>query len=108
MNKLCNQALIGWKPVNERIPIARFHMRHAKVTIIQAHAPTYESDDHANNVFYNVVQETFHNTPRHDIKILSGDFNAQTDNQRTGMESMVGPFGIASKTNDNGKRFISF
>ena len=108
MNKPSERALIGWKPINERIITARFQTKHAKVTIIQVHAPTNESDESVKNDFYDLLQETLDEVPSHDMKILSGDFNAQIDGFRTGMESTVGPHGIASRTNDNGERFLDF
>jgi len=33
MHKNSAKALIGWKPVNERIITARFRTKHAKVTV---------------------------------------------------------------------------
>ena len=51
--------------------------------------------------FLNVINEI----PRHDIKFLMGDFNAQIDKSRQGMESTIDPHGSASITNDNGERF---
>ena len=39
------RALIGWQPVNHRIITTRFNNRLAKVTIIQAYAPTEASED---------------------------------------------------------------
>ena len=34
------QTLVSWKPINEHIIMARFHTRHAKVTVVQVYAPT--------------------------------------------------------------------
>ena len=40
LSKYTSQALVGWKPVTDRIITARFHTRHAKITIMQVYVPT--------------------------------------------------------------------
>ena len=37
-----------------------------------------------------------------------GDLNAQIDGKRDGFQEIIGPYGSARGTNDNGERFISF
>ena len=43
--------LISWEPINERLIVARFKSRHAKITIIMCYAPT--------EIAETVVKETF-------------------------------------------------
>ena len=102
------KALIGWKPVNEHIITARFQTRHAKVTIIQAHPPTMEAVDNKKDNVYKILQNVKVKVPRHDIKVLMGDFNVQIDKSRQGMESTIGPHRSANITNDNGEQFTLF
>ena len=99
------KSLISWKPVNEHIITARFQTRHAKVTIIQAHAPAMEADDNKKNNFYKSLQNIINKVLRHDIKLLMEELNAQIDKSRQGMESTIGPHGSANITNNNGERF---
>ena len=99
------KSLISWKPVNERIITARFQTRHAKVIIIQAHAPAMEADDNKKDNFYKILQNIINKVPRHNIKLLMGELNAQIDKSRQGMESIIGPHGSANITNNNGERF---
>ena len=40
INKEAEKALMEWKPVDERILMARFQTKQARLTIIQAYAPT--------------------------------------------------------------------
>ena len=101
------KALIGWKPVNERIITARFQTRHAKATIIQVHAPTMEADK-KKDYFYKILQNIIDEVQRHDIKLLMGDFNAQIDKSLQGMESTIGPHVSGNITNDNRERFTLF
>ena len=85
------KALIDWKPVNAHVISVRFQTRNAKVTLIQAHAPTMEADDNNKDHFYKILQNVIDEVPRHDIKLLMGDFNAQIDKSCQGMEFTIGP-----------------
>ena len=108
LNKQAAKALIGWKPVNERIITARFESRHAKTTIIQVYAPTEEAKEAKKDSSYNQLQDTIAHIPSHDVKILIGDMNAQIDKHRQGLEHVIGPYGSETQTNNNGERFILF
>ena len=102
------KALIGWKLVKERIIKARFETRHAKVTIIQAHAPTMEADDNKTNNPHKILRKIIDEIPRHVIKLLMGDFNMQIDKSHQGMESTIGPHSSANITNNSGERLTLF
>ena len=86
LSKDAGKALIGWTPVNHRIITARLCSRHGKTTIIQAYAPTENSDDDEKDEFYGTLQDLIDSIPNHDIKILMGDFNAQIGQERQGLE----------------------
>ncbi|KAL2613782.1 hypothetical protein R1flu_025474 [Riccia fluitans] len=45
-------ALMGWKPVSDRIVTAHFQTSHAKVTIIQAYAPIKDAEGTIKDEFY--------------------------------------------------------
>ena len=108
INREAENALIGWKPVNYRIITARFLSRHVKTTIIQVYAPVEDAEEETKNAFYEQLQDVLNDIPRSDLKILMGDFNAQLGKQRSGFEDVIGPYGSARATNDNGERFIYF
>ncbi|XP_051914908.1 craniofacial development protein 2-like [Hippocampus zosterae] len=57
------KALIGWKPVNERIITARLYTRYAKVTIVQVYAPTEAASADDKNTFYNQLQTVLEEIP---------------------------------------------
>ncbi|XP_017334791.3 craniofacial development protein 2-like [Ictalurus punctatus] len=107
LSKTAAQALVGWKPISDRILTARFQSRHAKITVIQVYAPTNEADDEEKDTFYDQLQDTIAVVPNHDIKILLGDMNAQLSSDRQGWENVIGPHGSAAVTNDNGERLLS-
>ncbi|XP_061769322.1 craniofacial development protein 2-like isoform X3 [Nerophis ophidion] len=99
-------ALVGWKPVNERIITARLYSRHAKVTIVQVYAPTEVASEEDKDAFYSQLQAVLDAIPSYDIKMLIGDLNAEVDGGRRGLNATVGPHGSANSTNDNGERLL--
>uniref|UniRef100_A0AAY5EEC4 Rho guanine nucleotide exchange factor (GEF) 1a n=1 Tax=Electrophorus electricus TaxID=8005 RepID=A0AAY5EEC4_ELEEL len=103
LSKKASCALLGWKPVNNRIITARFQSRHAKTSIIQVYAPTEDSDDDQKDTFYGLLQDTIDEIPTHDVKFLIGDFNAQITDDRRGLENVIGPHSSGRQTNDNGE-----
>ena len=107
LNNEANKALISWEPISDQIVTARFYGKHCKFTVIQIYAPTNTSNDNEKEAFYEQLQEVFNNIPSHDLVILMGDFNSQLSSDRTGYESIKGPFGRGELT-DNGERMLEF
>ena len=108
LSKHAATALMGWKPISDRIISAHFRTRHVKVTVVQAYAPTEEAEEADKDTFYDQLQEELNAVPRHDMLLLIGDYNAQLDRERTGFETTIGPHGSSNRTNDNGERLRSF
>ena len=106
-SRRASAALIGWKPISDRIISARLQGRHGRITIIQAYAPIDDAEDAVKDSFYDHLQQEIDATPRHDIIMLLGDFNAQIDQDREGIEHVIGPFGSALHKTDNCDRLIS-
>ena len=105
LGKEAQRALIGWQPVNHCIITTRFNNRLAKVTIVQAYAPTEASEDEAKDEFYSKLQDVINNTPSYDIKILMGDLLGAL---RQGCETILGPHGTSTAHNNNSEQLISF
>jgi len=100
-------ALSGWKQVNDRIITARLQSLQAKTTIVQVYVPTEDASDIDKDAFYDQLQDVIDDTS-HDVKLLLGDFNAQTDNKHQGLVHVIGPHGLARHTTDNGERLLLF
>ena len=105
MNKMASKALIEWKPISERMIRARFDSKYCKATIIQVYAPTNEKDDDVKADFYNVLNSEIQKTPKHDMLMVIGDFNAKVGDDRQGFEDAMGHEGIGNR-NDNGFRLL--
>ena len=100
-------SLLEWKPVNSRILKIRLQGKHVNTTIIQCYSPTNDSDDEKKDEFYDQLQAEIEETPRHDIKILIGDFNAKVGSDNSSFEQTMGKEGCGIM-NENGERLIEF
>ena len=91
---------------SSRIITARIYMRHVNLSIICCYAPTNEASDTAKNTFYRKLEKIIKDTPRHDVKLLLGDFNAKLSNDNHGFQGILGQHSLHSATNDNGERLL--
>ena len=64
----------------------RIKTKFYNVTLISAHAPTEEKSEEVKEIFYNQLENIFDSIPRHDMKIVLGDFNA-----KVGKEDFLAP-----------------
>ena len=71
--------VLGCRPVSSRL--ISIHLRAApfSITIIQVYAPTSGHDDSEADHFYQQLQETIDQTPKKDILVLQGDWNAKVE-----------------------------
>lgn len=102
-----DKSLMEWKPVNERLMMARFKGRHGKLTVIQTYAPTNDAEDEEKDRFYSALAKLTESTPAHDVLIVMGDLNARVGGDNEGFELAMGKHGCG-EMNDNGERLASF
>lgn len=100
-------ALIDWTAVSERIIIARFYSKHIKLTIIHAYCPTNGSAAEEKDSFYELLNDTIQKVHRHDILVVTGDFNAKVGSQPSPYEDVMGKHGVGER-NNNGERLCEF
>ncbi|XP_054082672.1 uncharacterized protein LOC105219245 isoform X1 [Zeugodacus cucurbitae] len=86
--------VLAFTPVDERLKAKFFN-----ISLICAHV--------IKDTFYERLERTYERCPRHDVKIVLGDFNA-----RLGKEGVFGPtvgkFSLHDETSPNGLRLIDF
>ncbi|XP_063692494.1 craniofacial development protein 2-like [Bolinopsis microptera] len=92
----------------KRVLTARLHGKHLNISVVVAYAPTDGADDGEKDRFYNVLSDTFGELPRHDLKLLLGDFNGKVTSNRYGFEGVIGGESLHSSSSDNGTRLMDF
>ena len=70
-------AVLGCRPVSSRLISIRLRAAPFNITIIQVYAPTSGHDDREVDHFYQQLQETIDQTPKKDILVVQGDWNAK-------------------------------
>ncbi|CAF5000488.1 unnamed protein product, partial [Rotaria sp. Silwood1] len=83
------KALLSYNPVNSRLILARFTATPFNLTIINVYAPTSEAAMDDIETFYDNLEEVVANTPKKDILIITGDWNAKVGDNNTGWESVM-------------------
>ena len=69
-------AVLGCRPVSSRLIPIPLIAAPFNITIIQVYAPTSGHDDSEVDHFYQQLQETLDQTPKKDILVVQGDWNA--------------------------------
>ncbi|KAK2706539.1 hypothetical protein QYM36_016540 [Artemia franciscana] len=107
LSKSASRALTKWTPINERIIVARFTGRQAKLTVVACYAPTNEADDTTKDNFYNTLQAVAKDIPSHDLVCFVGDFNAKVGSDKSYCPEVLGSQGLG-EINENGILLVDF
>ncbi|KAK2717448.1 hypothetical protein QYM36_006280 [Artemia franciscana] len=99
------KALITFTPVSERIASIRLKGSVSNLTIIQVYAPDSARSDEECEQFYFQLQSVTDQTPKKDMLIVMGDFNAITGNDQTDRRDVMGPHGHGRL---NGRDIVHF
>ena len=70
-------AVLRCRLVSSRLISVRLRAAPFNITILQVYAPTYGHDDIEVDRFYQQLQETIDQTPKKDILVVQGDWNAK-------------------------------
>ena len=68
--------VIGCRPVSSRFITIRLRAVSFYITIVQAYTPTSVYDDNKIEEFYDQLQNVIDQTPKKDILVVQGDWNA--------------------------------
>ena len=107
LSKRAAASLEEWRPVSERILIARFFSKYARMTVIVCYAPTNQADEEEKETFYLQLQSVIRKVSSHDMLIVGGDFNAKIGSDNSQFESCMGKFGLG-EMNENGLLLADF
>lgn len=98
---------MDFRAISPRLCLLRLRGNFANLSIISAYAPTEEGDDDEKRSFYDEIDHLWGSCPKHDVKIIMGDFNAKIGRKEE-FRPVIGKFSLHLDTNDNGSRLISF
>ena len=83
----------------------RFQGKPFNITVIQVYAPTSNAEEAEVERFYEDLQGLLDLTPKKDVLLVIGDWNAKVGSQET--HGVTGKFGLGIQ-NEAGQRIIEF
>ena len=103
VNKRVRNAVIGCNLKNNRMISVYFQGEPFNIMVIQAYAPTSNTEEAEVEWFYEDLQDHLELTPEKDILFMIGDWNAKVGSQET--SGVTGKFGLGIR-NEAGQRLI--
>ena len=95
-------------PVSERMLKIWFKSHFGYVSVIAVYAPTNEAgNEEETKKFYQALQDCVRKTPRRDMLLVMGDFNARVGNDADTWRGTIGRFG-PEELNQNGVKLLDF
>ena len=94
MHKDIVKSVIGCRPVSSRLMThVRLRASPFNIIIIQVYAPTPSYDDNEDGEFYRELQSLVDQTPKQDILVVQGDWNAKVgEDAQEDWGEVCGPF----------------
>jgi len=100
--------VMGCRPISSRLITIRLRASPFNITIIQAYAPTTDYGDDEVEDFYDQLQDVIDQTPRKDILVVQGDWNAKIgEDACKNWKGTCGRF-CNTQTNERGLRLLEF
>ena len=105
IHKKVKHLIMNFQPTSP--PMCWLRGKLFNYSIINAHAPTEDKSDIEKDGFYDELRNLYNACPKHDVKLIIGDMNAQICKEviyypTTGKEA------YHWESNENGKRLIQF
>ena len=99
-------AVMGCRPVSNRMITIRVRASPFNITIIQVYAPTSDHDEL--DEFYDQLQTLIDQTPKKDILVIQGDWNAKVgEDAQADWRETCGPY-CNKQTNERGLKLLDF
>ena len=105
VNKRVQNAVLGCNLKNDRMISVHFQGKPFNITVIQVYAPTSNTEEAEVERFYEDLQDLLELTPKKDVLLIIGDWNAKVGGQET--PGVTGKFGLGVR-NEAGQRLIEF
>ena len=105
VNKRVWNAVLGCNLKNDRMISVHFQGKPFNITIIHIYAPTSNLEEAEVERFYEDLQDLLELTPKKDVLLIIGDWNAKVGSQET--PGVTGKFGLVIQ-NEAGQRLIEF
>ena len=93
--------VLQFEAVNERLATIHIRVKYFNIRLICAHTPTEYKDDVTKESFYELLDQTYESCPRHDVKIVLGEFNAKVGNVEI-VGPTIGKFSFHVISSNNG------
>ena len=103
VNKRVRNAVLGCNLKNNRMISVRSQSKPFNIMVIQAYAPTSNAEEAEVERFYEDLQDLLELTPKKDVLLIIGDWNAKVGSQET--PGITGKFGLGV-WNEAGQRLI--
>ena len=105
VNKRVQNAVLGCNFKNDRIISVHFQGKAFNIIVIQAYAPTSNTEEAEVEWFYEDLQHLLELTLNKDVLFIIGDWKAKVGSQET--PGITGKFGLGVQ-NKSGQRLIQF
>ena len=108
MHKNTISGVFGCRPVSSRLITIRLQASPFIFTIVQVYAPTTTHSIEEIEDFYQQIQEAIVETPKKDILIVQGNWNAKIgEDTQKDWKGTCGPY-CNTETNERGLRVLEF
>lgn len=98
--------VLQFRAISGRLSYLQIKNKQANISIVNAYAPTEESNDNDKIKFYEELEDICETVPKNDILLLVGDFNAKVGREVFNSK-VAGKETIHDNTNDNGNRLCN-
>ena len=105
VKKRVQNAVLGYNLKDDRMISVHFQGKPFSITVIQAYAPTSNTEEAKVELFYEDLQALLELTHKKDALFIIGDWNAKVGSQET--PGVTGKFGLGVR-NEAGQRPIGF
>ena len=93
--------------LSDRVMSLRLRHSLGTLAVFSVYAPTSKGDEDNKNRFYQQLSAAVEQCTARETPLVMGDFNAVVGSRRDGYESVMGPHGHGSRT-ENGSRLLQF